>query len=166
MKKAFRMRCWHLLALTTLLASCDVGAITDAIDDSTREQITFSDRTFEVDEGATSIGTLEASVTGSGSVSFSAASAVFSVSPGGRITLQGGQELDYEINDHYEFDVTASASSADDVTRRITVLVRNVDEGEDDEVIIRGDAARSSVIEVGRGRLHLRRHSGGIRHRC
>ena len=76
MKKAFRTRCWHLLALTTLLASCDVGAITDAIDDSTREQITFSDRTFEVDEGATSIGTLEASVTGSGSVSFSAASAI------------------------------------------------------------------------------------------
>ena len=104
-------------------------SITINVDDVPENAITFAAETFSVAEDATPgdlVGTLAASTSPAGTVTFTATHAVFDVASTGEITLKTGPSLDHEAQDTYTIEVTAGADDAPDVTQSITINVGNL----------------------------------------
>ena len=103
--------------------------VTVSVDNVLDQTIDFPPSALSILENSaagTSAGTLIASSTDGGTVTFEAAHDVFDVSSTGEITLKDEQSLDYETTTSYQIEVIASADDAPDVTETVAVDVGNV----------------------------------------
>ena len=94
-------------------------------------RINFASQTLSILENSaagTSAGTLSASSTDGGTVTFTAAHPVFSVSGTGGVTLKSGWSLNYETTTYYQLKITAKAKDASNFVRNVIVEVVNIDQ--------------------------------------
>ena len=105
---------------------------------------------LENSASGTSAGTLSATVSDGGTVTFAATHAVFDVASTGEVTLAAGQILDYEAQDIYTIEVTASANDAPKFVQYVIVSVVNIDqEGTADEPYQIDTLAELQSIAIG-----------------
>ena len=122
-------------AITVTAGALDAEPVTQSItinvDDVPENVITFAAETFSIAEDAAPgdlVGTLSASASPAGMVTFAATHAVFDVASTGEITLAAGQSLDHEAQDTYTIEVTASAEDASNSVQNVIVNVVNIDQ--------------------------------------
>ena len=121
----------HSFDVTASAADADdaTATVTITVTNVLENDITFAAQTRNVPEDSNPgvpLGTLTASVSPAGSVSFSSTDTLFSVSSGGVIALKSGQSLNFEAAETHTFTVTATALDAESATRVVTIEVTNV----------------------------------------